>query len=132
VRAAEAALAIRDVITSLRPPTAGGKEVTISCQIGMARGSVFAAEIGEPRGRREFNILSDTVNTAARLMGRALGNRILMNEAVQEDIKNLFACETLGSMPLKGKTERIPIYGLRGPLEMEDVKDPQAEGAAQA
>lgn len=127
VRAAEAALAIRDVILSLQPPQVGGKDVTVSCQIGMTHGSVFAAEIGETRGRREFNILSDTVNTAARLMGKALGNRIFMSESVYRELKDQFSCGTVGAMPLKGKTERIPIYELRGPLEVEADESLEAE-----
>jgi adenylate cyclase len=117
VRAASAALAIREVIINTATPSVGGKEVSVSCQMGMARGPVFAAEIGEPRGRREFNILGDTVNTAARLMGKAVGNRILMTEAVYEAISDRFDCESLGSMPLKGKSKRLPIFALDGPKE---------------
>lgn len=112
VRAASAALKIRDIIMNVIPPTVGGKEVTISCQIGAARGPVFAAEIGEPRGRREFNILGDTVNTAARLMGKALGNRILMTETVKESLEDRFEVDSIGSMPLKGKSGRIPLFAL--------------------
>ena len=114
IRAAQAALAIRDIITNLAPPLVGGKEVAITCQIGIARGPVFAAEIGEPRGRREFNLLSDTVNTAARLMGKAVGNRILMTDAVYQEIAPYFECESLGMIPLKGKSTRLPIYALKG------------------
>jgi class 3 adenylate cyclase len=114
VRAAGAALAIRDIITRMKPPVVGGREVDISCQIGMAHGPVFAAEIGEPRGRREFNILGDTVNTAARLMGRALGNRIIMTEAVHQEIAQHFECESLGPMRLKGKAALSTVYALQG------------------
>lgn len=46
------------------PPNERGRELNISYQIGMAQGSAFSAEFGEPRGRREFNILGDTFNTA--------------------------------------------------------------------
>ncbi len=117
MRAAGAALAIRDAITSLVPPTVGGKEVTISCQIGIARGPVFVAEVGEPRGRREFNVIGDTVNTAARLMGRAIGNRILMTEAVYKEIAHRYECQSLGAMPLKGKAKPMPVFALKGLLE---------------
>jgi adenylate cyclase len=116
-RAANAALAVREVIENIEAPVVGGKEVLVTCQIGMAAGPVFAAEIGEPRGRREFNILGDTVNTAARLMGEALGNRILMTETVHQAITDRFECESLGAMPLKGKSKRLPIFALRGPKE---------------
>jgi len=113
LRAASAALAIRDLIARLPPPTVGGREVALECQIGLARGPVFAAEIGEPRGRREFNVLGDSVNTAARLMGRAVGNRILITETIQREIAARFHCQSLGPMRLKGKAAPAPIFALR-------------------
>ena len=116
-RAAAAALAIRDIITNFPPPVVDGKSYSLSCQIGLARGSIFAAEVGELRGRREFNVLGDSVNTAARLMTRADTNQILMTEAVEESIKYHFRCETLGAIKLKGKSAPMPVYTLAGPLE---------------
>ncbi len=118
-RAAEAAMAIRDIIHALDPPVVGGKKVEIGCQVGLSRGPCFAAEIGEPRGRREFNVLGDTVNTAARLMGRAVGGRILITEWAHEELKDHFKCDNLGTMPLKGKEKRIPIFALSGSLEKQ-------------
>ena len=115
-RAAEAALEIRKIILGTEPPAVEGTVINIGCQIGMAFGPVFSAEIGEPRGRREFNVLGDTVNTAARLMGKAIGNRVLMTEKLYEQIKDKINCESLGSMPLKGKAGRLKIYSLEGPL----------------
>jgi class 3 adenylate cyclase len=82
----------------------------------MARGAVFSAEIGEPRGRREFNVLGDTVNTAARLMSKAGRNQILMTEAVYSEVRERMDCEALGAIPLKGKSAPVPIYALRGHL----------------
>ena len=113
IRAAGAALAIREVITHLTPPIIRGRTGELSCQIGIAHGPVFAAEIGDPAGRREFNILGDTVNTAARLMGRAVGNRILMTDSVYQLIAPHFKCDPLGAMPLKGKIALVPIFALR-------------------
>lgn len=113
-RAADAALAIREIIAEFPPPVVDGKEVPLNCHIGMARGPVFAAEIGEPRGRREYNVLGDTVNTAARLMGKAKDSQILMTQAVHEDILRDFDCKSLGPLSLKGKAITIPIFSLRG------------------
>jgi class 3 adenylate cyclase len=115
-RAADAALAIRDIVYEANEdaPTADGKLIEITCQIGMALGETFVAEIGETRNRRQFNIQGDAANTAARLMGKADGNRILMTEAVKNEIEGLFECESLGSMPLKGKSRRMPIHTLLG------------------
>lgn len=115
VRAVQAALAIREVITSIKPPTVGNVMPEITCQIGIARGPAFAAEIGELRGRREFNVLGDTINTAARLMNRANTNQILITGAVHDFLAGQFECLSLGSTSLKGKAAPIPIYDLTGP-----------------
>lgn len=113
-RAAIAAIAIREIIAGLARLTIGSKEVKIFCQIGLSLGPVFAAEVGEPRGRREFNVLGDTVNTAARLMSKAGENQILMTERVFESIALEFNCEALGAVSLKGKSALTPIFALHG------------------
>ncbi len=117
IRAVQAAMAIREVIGNLKPPTVGNIVPQITCQIGIASGATFAAEIGELRGRREFNVLGDTVNTSARLMNRAEAGQILMTGSVYEAIKDSFVCESLGTVAVKGKTTTIPIYCLSGPKE---------------
>jgi class 3 adenylate cyclase len=111
-RAAGAALVIREIITEIPELTVGGETIDIFCQIGLARGPVFAAEIGDPRGRREFNVLGDTVNTAARLMAMAKENQILLTEEVFEVINHDFDCEDLGMIRLKGKAEETSLLAL--------------------
>jgi class 3 adenylate cyclase len=113
VRACEAALVIRDVINRLQTPTIGGEQVVVHCQIGLARGPIFSAEIGEPRGRREFNVLGDPVNTAARLMGKAARNQILMTHEVYERVQHKMDCEPLGAISLKGKAAPVPLFALQ-------------------
>lgn len=111
-RAAAAAIAIREIVAGLAPLIIGNEEVKIFCQIGLSLGPVFAAEVGEPRGRREFNVLGDTVNTAARLMTQAGENQILIGERVFESIAPNFICEALGAVSLKGKSALTPIFAL--------------------
>jgi class 3 adenylate cyclase len=111
-RAVDAALAIRDIINQLATPSVGEEPVAVACRIGISQGPAFAAEVGETRGRREFNILSNTVNTAARLMTHAEKNQILMTEAVYEAVKTDVPCEALGPVALKGKANPIPLFTL--------------------
>jgi class 3 adenylate cyclase len=80
--------------------------------MGLTFGAVFAAEIGEPRGRREFNILGDPVNTAARLMAQASQNQILLTEEVYERIGDRYKCQSVGEITLKGKSHPLPCYTL--------------------
>lgn len=68
-RAAKAVLAIRDRISAVEPPVVKGRQLALSCRIGLTYGPVFSAEIGGPKGRRELNVLGNTVNTAVQLMG---------------------------------------------------------------
>lgn len=111
-RAATAMQMIRDVVRSIKPPTVQGQQIRLTCRIGLTYGAVFAAEIGERRGRREFNILGDTVNTASRIMSQAGENEIWMNQAMANQIKADFATVPLGAMSLKGKAQPQPIFAL--------------------
>lgn len=111
-RAAETALIIREIVAQMEAPQVAGRAVEITCRMGLTKGSVFAAEIGEPRGRREFNILGDPVNTAARLTKKAAPNQILLTGEVWEAIAPSFDCQPLGNIPLKGKAYPVPIYTL--------------------
>jgi len=114
VRAAETALAVRQIVAQVPAPTVDGQLISISCRIGMAQGAVFAGEIGEPRGRREFNLLGDPVNTAARLMSRAAPNQILLSEDVQQAIAPHFHCQAIGNLTLKGKAAAMAVFELVG------------------
>ncbi len=119
LRAAHAALSIRDIITTLELANIGGKAVKATCKIGLASGPSFAGEIGEPRGRREFNVLGDTVNTSARLMSKAGDNQILITETVYQQLGGGFDYEELGVLHLKGKSQETPVYGLKNARTMK-------------
>lgn len=117
IRAASVALKIRDIIRDIKVPSVGGLSIKATCQIGINFGAAFAAEVGEPNGRREFNVLGDTVNVAARLMDKALPNQILMSQPVYEKIKSAFSSEYLGDISLKGKGAPTPLYELIGLID---------------
>lgn len=111
--AAETALAIRGIVANLPPLQVNGTPLKLFCQIGINAGPAFSAEIGEPRGRREFNVLGDTINTTARLMNRAEPNQILTSKVIYEATANNFDFEYLGDFSLKGKAAPTAIYALK-------------------
>jgi len=110
--AVEAAAEIHALITGSPPLQVGDRTFPLSCQVGLHRGPVFAAEIGEARGRREFNILGDTANTASRIASRAAANQVWLTAAVWIAIAGQCPCEFLGKFVLKGKAAPTPIYRL--------------------
>ena len=128
LRAADAALKIRDIIAPMPPLRAGGEEIPVVCQVGVAYGPAFAAEIGEPRGRREFNVLGDTVNTAARLMSQAAANQILITAEVEQAIRQQFDCAAYGTIALKGKSAPLPLFTLDGRAEAQ-TREKSAPGS---
>ena len=97
---------------NVKAPTIGGIKPEVYCQIGINMGPAFVAEVGDPRGRREFNVLGDTVNTAARLMNRAQKNQIVISEPVKQAVESKYECESLGEIPLKGKSKAMNLYEL--------------------
>lgn len=119
-RAAEAVLTIRKLVESITPPLVQGQPIRLTCRIGLSYGPVFAAEVGERRGRREFNILGDTVNTAARLMSRAGENEIWINQLMYGHVGSHFQVRPLGNLPLKGKAMPQPVYAL-GERRVDDT-----------
>jgi adenylate cyclase len=112
LRAASAALAIRDIVMNIKPPTIGNLQPDVYCQIGINSGPTFVAEVGDPRGRREFNVLGDTVNTTARLMNKAGKNQIFISEVVKQAIEEKYECVSLGEISLKGKSAPMILYDL--------------------
>jgi class 3 adenylate cyclase len=114
MRAASAAVAIRDIVQNLKAPTIGNIQPEIYCQIGINTGPTFVAEIGEPRGRREYNVLGDTVNTTARLMNFAKKNQIIVSEKIRKAIESKYECQPLGEISLKGKSQPMPLFELIG------------------
>jgi len=112
LRAASAAIAIRGIVENIKPPTIGGIQPDVYCQIGINQGPAFMAEVGDPRGRREFNVLGDTVNTAARLMNRAQKNQIIVAESIMKAIEEKYECLSIGEVSLKGKSKPLNLYEL--------------------
>jgi class 3 adenylate cyclase len=113
-RAVRTALAIRDIITHCAAPLVGQQPQLLTCKMGLARGSAFAAEVGMPRGRREFDIHGEAINTAAHLLQHAASNQILLTEDVAHAVAEYFDTVPLPALLLKGAMISTPVFALCG------------------
>lgn len=101
--------------------------------IGLNSGPVMVGTVGGG-GRLEFTVIGDPVNVAARVeeCTRETGDRILLTESTRTLLSDSWRgrLEERGSIPLKGKSEPIPLYALRG--EGARPSAPDAAAAATA
>lgn len=86
-----------------------GKKVSFG--IGINCGRAVVGNIG-CEFRMDYTAIGDTVNTAARLESNAKPGQILISEAVYEKVKNRVKAETIGEIPLKGKSNQIKVYSV--------------------
>ena len=99
--------------------------------IGVNSGPVMVGTVGGG-GRLEFTVIGDPVNVAARVeeATREMGDTVLVTESTRALVSERWRSrlEERGSIPLKGKSDPVPLYALRG----ESARPAAADAAATA
>ncbi len=104
--AARTALAMQEAMSGLSS--------FLSQRIGINTGVVFAGNVGSSRcNRREYTVMGDDVNLAARLMTAAAPGQVLISQSVWDQIQGGFEAQALEPVRVKGKKDLIPIYLLQ-------------------
>ncbi len=86
-------------------------------RIGVNRGPVFTGEIGPPY-RRTYVCMGDTVNLAARVMGRSRPGTIFATKGVLDRSHTKFDNEQLEPFVVKGKKKPIQAWSVGRPLRV--------------
>ena len=99
-----------NMIKALKKKTNGG----VYCNIGIASGECFSGIVGTSGSRKEFSVLGDIVNLAARIMGSMKGKN-LQNKIKCDLNTAMLASNTLefnyqSHNELKGKSISIPFF----------------------
>ena len=108
-------LAMRDALRSAAPRYESQYGAVPEFKAGVHAGPVVVTEVGTLQRAHVYH--GDVLNTASRIHDQcnATGFDLLVSEAALADLRaeESAGFETVGSLPLRGKTEATPIYGLR-------------------
>ena len=82
------------------------KSHEISFRIGINSGYIFAGDVG-PSRRREYSIMGDEVNLAARLMDFARKNEIVISDRVRSKVRGQYELSPVKSIKVKGRDSAV-------------------------
>ena len=106
-QAINAAIEIRNRLTAFNE--AHDLRVPIVARSGINTGLVIAGEMGG-RIKRDFTVMGDTVNLAARMRDVAPTGAIYVASETYRYTKDAFDFRTLEPLSLKGKAQAVPTY----------------------
>lgn len=101
------------------------QEAGLRCSIGITTGRVIATAVGNKR-RREYTIMGNVANLAARLMQAANGG-VLCDEPTWRQARDRLRFAELGPIRVKGRSEAIPIYQPLPQSESRDDTGPRSD-----
>ncbi len=112
-RAVHAALKLQQTVAkySLRGRRTG--RLKLSLRIGVNTGRVFAGRVGGAN-RKDFTVMGDAVNVAARLQAHAPETSVVMGRDTYRHVTGLFQVEELPPVIAKGKSEPLRCYRVLG------------------
>lgn len=91
-----------------------GPAVSLGIHIGIDTGAVVSGEIRGPVVR-EFHVLGDAVNTAARINSRKPTGEIWVGRSVHDALGDSLAALALPPLTLKGKSQPVEVFALDAP-----------------
>jgi len=79
--------------------------------VGVHCGKAVVGNIGTDR-RMDYTAIGDTVNTSARLEANAPKDTVYISKKVVDALDGRIECESVGNIPLKGKSEELEVFKL--------------------
>jgi adenylate cyclase len=109
LRAVRAALAMQQEMTRCNEQWKPQGLPDLQIGIAIHSGETIVGNIGSSE-RVDYTAIGDVVNTAARLEGIAEGNEVVISKATLDQVGKQAVAQTLQIVPLKGKSQTVPIY----------------------
>jgi adenylate cyclase len=121
--AVETALAMSRALDDLNRRWAAEGRPTLDIGIGISTGDMVAGNIGSDT-IMSYTVIGDAVNLGARLesLNKEHSTRIIIGEATRTALKGRYDMRPLGSVVVKGKSQPVAIYEVRGPAPQADAR----------
>ncbi|OIO23734.1 hypothetical protein AUJ65_02835 [Candidatus Micrarchaeota archaeon CG1_02_51_15] len=115
-RCVQAALEMqRELVKLNRKWARAGLEVQFKLGIGVNYGEMVVGNLGSPQ-YMNYTVIGDNVNLAARLESNAKPGQVLVSKAMYEQVSSDVAADKLAPLLVKGKSEPVQVYELKGIL----------------
>jgi class 3 adenylate cyclase len=108
-RAVRAGLGMIDALGQLNTRLEQERGVHLAARLGIHTGLVVVGDVGGG-ARQEQLALGETPNLAARLQGIAAPNTLVISAPTFQLLGGFFACQPLGTPPLKGQAQPLAVY----------------------
>jgi len=108
-RAVRAGLGMIEALGQLNTRLGQERGVHLAVRLGIHTGLVVVGEVGGGT-RQEQLALGETPNLAARLQGIAEPNTVVISATTFQLLGGFFACQPLGTPPLKGLAQPLVVY----------------------
>lgn len=131
--AVKACIEMRQALDKLNEGRKQRHQPPIMIGMGLHAGSAISGNIGSEQ-KLEYTVIGDTVNMTSRIEAstKAFGTDLLISETVFDKVQEEFGTDYAGAAEVKGKTEPIRLFKVRGPRnqqtgEIVDIITPYSE-----
>jgi adenylate cyclase len=113
--ALRACLEMRKALAELNAKRIARGQNPINIGMGLHAGAAISGTIGSDE-RMEYTVIGNTVNTGSRIEAstKAFGADLLISDTVLDAVGEEFLVEYAGAAEVKGRTEPIKLYKVRG------------------
>lgn len=119
-RAVRAGLEIVADIQGYRAEVLSRWGIDLDVRVGINTGLVVVGAMGSDL-RVEYTAMGDAVNVAARMEQTAAPGTVQISDATHRLVPRLFEFEALGAIDVKGRSEPVPAFRVRGTVARPDT-----------
>ena len=120
--AVKAALEMQKELLKLQERWEKQGKPTFKIGIGINTGHCFVGKVGS-KAQIQYTAIGDAVNIASRLeqLNKSFNTSIIISQYTYEKIRQYVEVRALKKESLKGRTEKVMIYELKGVRDLKDI-----------